>query len=142
MARVLSVDYGLSRIGLAISDPSQKIALPLVTLQAKKTEEESAAMLFSYIQEKKLSLEKVLIGLPLFLNGKESPMSEKVRFFAEKLQKLLPYPVEFIDERFSTSFIENSFKELSYTRKERAKKMDEASACLLLQNYLQKISQF
>ncbi len=142
MSRILSIDYGTVRIGLAISDPTGKVALPLSTLQAGKEEKNSAEIVFSYLQEKGLCLSQILIGFPLHLNGRESPMSQKVCLFAKELKKLFSCPIELVDERLSSSFMENSFKKLSYNRKKRAQKIDEASACLFLQEYLEKIITF
>jgi putative Holliday junction resolvase len=84
--RIAALDFGEVRIGLAVSDERQKIALPRTTLSAKRNLEETAAIVAKELQGLG-PLDAVILGLPLFMNGKESPMSQKVRQFAAILRK-------------------------------------------------------
>ena len=138
MDRILCIDYGFARMGLAITDPTNSIALPLTTLPSSKDPKKAAQLLVQYLQEKKFSITQFVLGLPLHLNGTESEMSKVVRSFAEELKALSRTPLTFIDERLSSSLSEKALKDAQYNRKERAKKSDETAAFFLLQEYLRK----
>ena len=129
MGRIVAIDYGLKRIGVAISDAGKKIAFPLTTTSNLKGLEEALA-------PHRSTLEKILVGLPLLLSGKDSPMTTTVRQFAEKLQTLFSVPVELVDERFSSKIADQSLRELHLKRKKRSETMDTTAATMLLQEYL------
>lgn len=139
MGRILSVDYGLARMGLAISDPNKLFALPEATLLSSSNPQQAALILFQYLQKKKLDIECIVIGLPLLLSGKDSEMSEKVKTFATALQEKVPIPIEFLDERFTSALVEKEMRDNQIRRKKRAQQKDEAAACRILTDYLSKI---
>lgn len=129
--RIAAIDFGHKRIGIALSDPTCRIALPLATVDGgKKAVEHVAKALQNY------PLSKILIGLPLLLNGKEGDMALETRAFAKKLEEALQIPIIFIDERLSSIAAEKSLKELSFNRKQRTSKIDMVAATLVLQQYL------
>ena len=131
MGRIAAIDYGLKRIGIAVSDERGKIAFPMTTVEGgKKGAENVAAAL------KGKNDEKVLLGLPLLLNGKEGDMAIAVRKFSTELEKVLSLPIILWDERLSSVGADRQLRELSLNRKERSEKIDAATAALLLQSYL------
>lgn len=135
MARIAALDFGMARIGLAVSDERQMIALPRDPILTQKTLEATA--LHVWDQLKSLGpFESIIIGLPLFLNGKESPMSEQVRRFAELLKQLANLPVTLHDERMTTAMGERMLKDNDVKQKQRKKVIDGISATILLQNHL------
>jgi len=127
MGRIVAIDYGLKRIGVAISDAGKKIALPLTTVPDFKSLEKALAP---------HSIEKILVGLPLLLSGKDSPMTTAARQFAAKLQTAMNVPVELVDERFSSKLADQSLREIQLKRKKRSETMDVTAATMLLQGYL------
>ena len=125
--RVLAVDYGKARIGLAISDPTKTIASPLPTIKSSGDPQRAAQILIDAIQElKTYTISHIVIGLPLNLNGRDSDTTALVRKFVEEVQKLTSIPVS-----------DRALREFQMTRKERSKKVDAATATILLQNYLE-----
>ncbi|HSX27053.1 MAG TPA: Holliday junction resolvase RuvX [Chlamydiales bacterium] len=131
MGRVAAIDYGLKRIGIAVSDAGKKIALPLTTVEGGKRAIENIR---HALREKEV--EKILVGYPLLMSGKSGEMAVIVEKFAQELEKALGIPVILIDERLSSRQAEAGLKEISLNRKERSERIDEVAATLLLQSYL------
>ena len=131
MGRIAAIDYGLKRIGIALSDPSRKIALPLATVEGGKKAIQNIA---KALPLKDVAL--ILIGLPLLMSGQKGEMAEAVQKFARLLEDALGIPVHLFDERLSSKGAEASLKELSLNRKQRTEKLDMVAATLLLQSYL------
>lgn len=139
MSRVLGIDFGLKRIGLALSDPSKLIASPLKTLYAAKTLEQTIVLLIKEIEELKSSkkiIDTIVMGLPLLLSGKDSDTTRTVRQFATLLETASDLPLFLWDERLTTTQVENILKEDKMSRKKRTKHLDTMSATLILQTYL------
>lgn len=134
MKRIAAIDFGTVRIGIAVSDERQILASPLSTIVAKPTLKETAALVAHTLSA--YSLDKVVIGLPLFLDGKESPMSQKAREFGTHLESLLAIPIIYWDERLSSSQVDRTLKEGGLNRKKRAALSDKLAAAAILQNYL------
>lgn len=134
MKRIAAIDFGTVRIGIAVSDERQILASPLCTILTKPTLKETAALIVQTLSS--YTLEKVVIGLPLFLDGKESPMSQKVRELGTFLESLLAIPIIYWDERLSSSQVERTLKEGGLSRKKRATLSDKLAAAAILQNYL------
>ena len=130
--RVLGIDFGLKRIGLARSDPMQIIASPLKTIFSGKTLEATAALILKELEE----VETIVVGLPLLLSGKDSEMSTTVRRFAKILQKKSGLPLVLWDERLTSKQVEKVMIEGNVSRKHRSRHVDTMSATLILQNYL------
>ena len=133
MKRVLGIDYGLKRTGLAISDPLGIIASPLETIDTKN--------LFNYILylNKKEKISVLVIGLPLNLKNKLFDIEENIKEFIEKIKTYLPeIEIERIDERFTSKIARNFLNIYSDKQKIRRKKenLDKVSASLILQSYL------
>ena len=132
MARIVGLDFGTVRIGVAISDEMQIIARPLGILHNKPD-------FFSQLQKllkQEGAVEKIVVGLPLKLNGQDSPMTQNARQFAKKLEETLQLPIELWDERLTSAFVERSLVDAGVRRKKRAALSDTLSAVLILQSYL------
>ncbi len=137
MPRIAAIDFGLKRIGIALSDDRKKLALPFKVVEGgKRGVEHTAAALRPKLQE----IEKILIGLPLLMSGEKGDMARAAERFAKDLESALGIPVELCDERLSSKQADQSLRELSLKRKERAALVDMSAAALLLQTYLDKNS--
>ena len=140
MGRILAVDYGHVRIGLAISDPLNIFASPLPLITGSKDPKKAAetiALAYKQISlEKKIEIELLVIGLPLHLDGSESERSKEVRTLFEELQKCIPAKVVLFDERMTTLQAERSLIEANVSRKKRTRTIDGVSSTILLQSYL------
>ena len=132
MGRLVAVDYGTKRIGLAATDPMRILASPLKTLEAGKTLEETIKKILAVIPP----CDFIIVGLPLLLSGKDSETTTAARLFAEKLKELSGLRVELFDERFTSKEVERRMMEDGVNRKKRAQHSDELSTVLLLQSYL------
>src|SRR5437588_9161325 len=97
--RVLALDYGSARCGLAVSDPTGMVATPLEPIVSPGSRR-GLTRLRALVQE--LGVERVVVGLPLSLSGSDSAQTAETRGFAERLERELPVPVELHDERFTT----------------------------------------
>ena len=131
--RVLAIDYGLRRMGLAVSDPLGVTAQGLRTLE-HSTRDGDLKKLARLVGEYEVS--RVIVGNPLHLDGGVTAMSEKSAQFAERLRRRLSCPVDLWDERLSTAQAEASLREMDAKRSTRRKNVDRMAATLLLQSYL------
>ena len=133
MARILSIDYGKKRTGLAVTDPLQIIAGGLATV--------ATCDLMTYLQSyiARESVERIVVGEPKRLNGEPSENLPRVKQFVAKLGKTLPdIPVEFYDERFTSVLAHKTMIDSGISKKARQNKalVDEISATIILQDYL------
>ncbi len=135
MARIAGIDYGRARVGLALSDERAIIATPLPFVPAGKNLQETAKLIAAELA-KRGPVSTIVIGLPLHLSGKESPMSEEVRKLAELLGALCQVPITLWDERLSTAQVEKTMKEANVSRKKRTPIIDSLTAALILQSFL------
>jgi len=135
MARVVALDYDKARIGVALSDESCKIALPRGAILAQKSLEATAQQVWKELQTLG-PLKIIVIGLPLHMSGKESPMSEEVRKFAALLEQRSGLPIHLLDERLTSKQGERLLQEADLKRSRRQEVIDSLSATLLLQSYL------
>ena len=136
MGKIISIDYGTVRIGLAISDINKKIAFPLKTIQAGFSLKKTAEAIFINLQDRIGDIEAIVMGYPLLLNGRDGEMAIKVKALKEELEKILPLPITLWDERLTSALAERSLKEKGFNRKKRSKKVDPIAACFILQRYL------
>lgn len=132
MACILAIDYGEVRIGLAVSDELEIGANPLSVIK-RKTEKEDLAKIEDIIKERNVA--RVVVGLPLNMNGTEGPMAKAAREFAAKIAKL-DVEVKLWDERLSTRAAESILIEADLSRAKRKKKKDQVAAAWFLQSYL------
>ena len=140
MARVLGIDFGERRVGLALSDPSATIAQPLPTITRRAGKRPPVAAIVEIISQNEV--ERAVIGLPLNLAGEETEWTATVREFASKLADRAGIPVEFIDERMTSVQAERAVRSIGLKRSAREDKgrIDAAAAVLLLQTFLDRQS--
>lgn len=136
MGRILAVDYGERRVGLALSDPTATIASPLPTLKRRKGKRPPVAPITRLAEEHEV--EEVVVGLPLTLEGDDSDWTREVRQFAADLADRTGLPVELQDERMTSVRAERAVRSLGLTKEKREEKerVDAAAAVLILQAYL------
>jgi putative holliday junction resolvase len=103
--RVLALDYGRARCGCAVSDPTGVLASPLEPVLAPTTRR-GLARLRTLVRE--LGAERVVVGLPVSLSGRDSAQTAETRVFAARLERELPVPIELYDERFTTRLAERT----------------------------------
>jgi len=132
MGRLLGIDYGRARIGVAVSDETRMISRPLCCLEYKKDFIEKLQKELKPL----LPIDTIIVGLPLQMNGKDSPMTEEVRKFSEYLFQALRIPVALWDERLTSAQAERQLRDAGMKRKERASLNDALAAALILQSYL------
>lgn len=133
MGRVLAIDYGLKRTGLAVTDPLQIIATALETVDTSKL----LPYLRSYVERE--PVEQLVVGMPRRLNNKDSEMTPHVVKLVEKLNVQFPkIPVQLVDERFTSSIAQQAMILGGMKKKDRQNKgnVDKISATLILQSYL------
>ena len=133
--RVLAIDYGERRIGLAISDPTRTIASPAGYILRRAGKRPPVAELLRRIQE--LEAGEVVLGLPLDGNGDETDRSREVRTIGEKLAERGEVAVRLVDERFTTAAALRAVHEMGGTTKGRKGDVDALAATILLQHALQ-----
>ncbi|MBI2119105.1 MAG: Holliday junction resolvase RuvX [Elusimicrobia bacterium] len=132
--RILAIDYGSKRIGLALSDPLGMIAYPLPFLP-NRGESKLILELKKIVIEK--SVELILFGLPRSLDDSIGAQAREYIKCSEKIQKALAIEIKLVDERFSSRESEAFLiEELDISREKRKKMRDSLSACLLLKSYL------
>lgn len=131
--RSLGIDFGDARIGIALSDIMGIIANGLEVHKVVSLEESA-----NYIAKiaKENSVEKIIIGLPLNMDGSSSPRCEKTKEFANLLKTKTNLPIEFVDERLTTVESEKVLIEAGKNRDKRKELIDMISATIILQNYL------
>jgi putative holliday junction resolvase len=136
LARILGIDYGERRIGLAVSDPTGIIATPLPTLQRRRGKRPPVAAVARLASEHEVGA--IVVGLPLTLAGEESEWTREVRAFGDALGERTGLPVHFIDERMTSVRAERAVRSMGLPRHRREEKerVDVAAAILILQAYL------
>ena len=132
MGRILGVDYGEIRIGLALSDNTKRIAFPFKTIKNKNID-----ILLDVFR--KLSFEKnidsIVIGLPLGMNGKDTPQTKNVRIFSKSIS-ILGLPIFFQDERLTSISAKKSLIKQNVKTGHNKEKIDEIAATIFLQQFL------
>lgn len=132
--RILGIDHGTVRIGIAISDELELVASPLKTLDARHEAEREIVRI---VRDKHIS--KIIIGMPLHMSGDKGGAAARVEKFAEQLGKVLRHevPIEFVDERLSSVEAEASLSRAGITgKRERDALVDQLAAVVILQDYL------
>jgi len=134
--RLLGLDVGTKTIGMALSDTTLMIATPLDTIRRTRFREDGARLL---AEIDKHGIGGVVVGLPLALDGSDSPRTQGVRQFARNLLALRDLPLALWDERLSTAAVERGMIEADLSRKRRAELIDRAAAAYILQGFLDRI---
>ena len=134
MSRILSIDYGKKRTGLAVTDPLRIIATGLTTVETPK--------LLAFLKEyfKKEPVELIIIGMPVNWDDTATHATPLVQAFIKQLNKNFPQiPVKEVDERFTSKMASRAMLEMGLKKKQRQNKamVDEIAATIMLQEYLQ-----
>ena len=134
MSRILAIDYGKKRTGIAVTDPMQLIANGLTTVPTH----ELMDFLLGYLRQEKV--ERIVIGHPKQMNNEDSENMKRIVPFVNRLRKVLPdMPVELYDERFTSVLAHQAMLAGGLKKKDRQNKalVDEISATIILQSYLE-----
>ena len=136
--RILGIDHGDARIGLALSDELGMLAHPLETLDGREKFKAIARKIAELIAAKRI--ERIVIGLPRNMNGTYGPAADKIRDFTEKLKPLIAIPIILWDERMTTQQAQRNLHEAGRTVKNSRQIIDQAAAVIILQSYLDSIA--
>ncbi len=134
MGRILALDIGDVRIGIAVSDIMGIIANPLETYKRKGDLDKDVGYIVDLCKQREVSL--IVSGLPKNMRGEETLQTEKTREFAEEVQRQSGIEVKFIDERLTSVSAERVLIEGNVRREDRKKVIDKVAATIILQNYL------
>ena len=135
--RLLGLDVGTKTIGLALSDTLLMVATPLRTVRRTRFKADAAEVLREVDAH---GVGALAIGLPIALDGRESPRSQSVRQFARNLLEVRDLPVVFWDERLSTAAVERTMIEADLTRRRRSEIIDRTAAAYILQGLLDRLA--
>ncbi len=137
MARILCIDYGLKRTGIAVTDPLQIIATGLTTVHSK----ELTPFLKNYFEKEEV--EMIIIGWPVNWDNTDTHATPLVEKCIKDLQKNFPaLPIKKVDERYTSKMAKDAMLEMGMKKKDRRNKalVDEIAATIMLQEYLRSIS--
>ncbi len=136
MGRIISIDYGGKRTGIAVTDPMQIIATGLTTIDTK----DFIKFLKDYFSKEQV--EKIIIGMPLNMDDSATHATPLVENAIKQLKKHFPtIPVETVDERYTSKMAKEAMLEMGLKKKQRRDKklVDEVAAVIMLQEYMNKI---
>lgn len=134
MGRILAIDYGSKRVGLAVTDPLKIIASALDTVHSKDVLE----FLKAYIAREEV--EAIVVGMPVNLDGEDTNNTPQVKGFVKGLKKAFPeMPIHLHDERFTSSMAMSAMIASGYSKKDRREKgnIDKISATIILQSFME-----
>lgn len=134
MSRILAIDYGRKRTGIAVTDTLQITANGLTTVPTHTL----LTFILEYVQKE--PVERILVGLPKQMNNEASENMKHIEPFVRSLTKRLPHiPVEYVDERFTSVLAHRTMLEAGLKKKDRQNKalVDEISATIILQTYME-----
>lgn len=135
MGRIIGIDYGKKRVGLAVTDPLQIIASPLLTVPANDIE----SFLVEYLSKE--PVDEFVVGYPVQMNNLPSESVKYIDIFIKRLKKLFPdKPVNLVDERFTSKIAQRTILESGIGKMDRRDKTlaDRISASLILQSFLER----
>jgi len=140
--RVLGVDVGERRIGVAISDRSRTLARPLTTLTVERTDDgvDRVADMIARLREEEDGLDMVVVGLPLQLDGSENAATARAVAFVDRLRARVPVVILTEDERLTSREAESRLAQQERDWRKRKEKLDAAAAAIILQDYLDRSS--
>jgi putative Holliday junction resolvase len=138
MGRILGVDYGTRRVGIAISDPMAMLATPLC-VETVQSVEAAIAAVCRIARDR--AVVKIVVGIPINMNGTNGPMALEAGAFVELLRTASGLPVDTTDERLSTSLVERMLLQADVTRERRKEVRDKLAAQVILQGYLDALAE-
>jgi putative Holliday junction resolvase len=131
--RVIGLDLGDARVGVAISDPERRVAVPHGTIRTGQPPGELKAVA-ALVEE--LGITAVVVGHPRSMSGASGPRAQQAEAFAEALRAIVGVPVELQDERLSTAEAERSLREAGMSGRRRRQVVDESAATVILGSWL------
>ena len=131
--KAMGIDFGLARIGIALSDDTKFLASPFETYK-RKGEETDIQHLIDIIKTK--NVDEIVCGLPMNMAGEEQAIAMKTRGFMAKLKEQIEIKIEFVDERLSSLMAEDMLSVTERDWKKRKEKLDAVAASIILQDYL------
>ena len=135
--RLIGVDLGTKTVGLALSDVERRIATPLITLKRIKFGADAEALAAKAREFEALAL---VFGLPLALDGKDTPRAQATRAFVREFSRRFPWPLAFWDERMSTAAVQRDLIANDVSRAKRAEVIDKMAAAYILQGALDRLA--
>lgn len=138
LGRILGIDYGRKRIGLAVSDPMQMVASTLKTVANRSKVDKVAAYIAGTAREQHVSA--IVAGLPLHMTGEQSDMAKEVDQFLDLLDAEVSAPIFMWDERWTTTSAEKLLIETGKSPSRSRDKIDQVAAAYLLQNFLDRLA--
>ena len=133
--RVIGIDLGSKRIGVAVSDSDRALALPSTVIQRSGDRARDHRAIAAIVEEYEAA--QVVVGLPLSLDGSMGPAAQAASDEAEELAAALPVPVELYDERFTTVTADRSLMEMKMKADARRRVVDKVAAAVMLQSWLE-----
>lgn len=131
--RLLGVDFGTRRVGLALSDAERHIATPLAILDRKGNPFDAAYYQQLITQEE---IKGIVVGLPMHMHGEEGKSAQQAREYGAWLRNLTKLPIVYWDERLTSSHADALMQEAGLNAKQRKERLDKVAAQILLQSYL------
>ncbi|MGI9627355.1 MAG: Holliday junction resolvase RuvX [Longimicrobiales bacterium] len=137
----MGIDYGVRRIGIAMSDPTRSLATPLTTMLRRRGKRPPIAAIARLVEEH--DVHHIVVGIPQEADGASPDWTEEIRAFADKLAERTGRPVETQDESFSTLEAQSKLDSIgtSAKRKEQKGRLDAAAASIILQDWLDQHAQ-
>lgn len=132
--RVLAIDHGERRVGLALYDPDYRFVRGLPTIDRKALSVTLVEALGEVAEEHRI--DRLVVGLPLTMEGEEGPAARSVRTFGEELGTALGLPVDAWDERLTTAAAKRALRETGHDDRSMRGKLDQLAAVLLLESYV------
>ncbi|MEE9169367.1 MAG: Holliday junction resolvase RuvX [bacterium] len=135
--RILALDYGTKRIGVAMSDALGIVAQPIETISY-----ENSDVLWTKLDKIRnaFSIERIVVGMPLNMDGSEGSSAEAARSFGSRLNKRYSVPVDFWDERLSSQVAEKTIRSIGKEPSRRKEQVDKIAAVWILQGYLDRLN--
>lgn len=130
MSRVLGIDFGTKRVGLAVSDGLGVLASPLDVVPRDRVVDVVRSIVIE------MDIAKIVVGLPTALGGHEGPSADEARSLGKDLHNATDLPVVYHDERFTSRMAESALLEKGMKRRDRRQKVDKIAAAIILQDYL------
>ena len=131
--KAMGIDFGLARIGIALSDDTKFLATPYITYK-RKGDEQDILYFTNLIKEKQV--DEIVCGLPYNMQGEEQEIAQHTRNFMQKLSNSTGMEIIFVDERLSSSMAEEMLSVTEKDWKKRKEKLDAVAASIILQDYL------
>ena len=131
--RILAVDWGERRVGLAVSDPGGIIATGLETLQVKSRDDAVARVV---VRAREVEADRVVVGMPLLMSGERGAAARAAQDFADLLAAVLAIPVETYDERLTSALSQRRLREVGVRTGHARARIDQGAAVVLLESFL------